>query len=73
MNNQIHLGPSISGTKHDRDNTIFFAERQGQSNHENMDPIGLKISKMGVITAEPAYHAQVWEYPPQVLNAVLLI
>ncbi len=27
-------------------------------------PIGLKISKMRVITAEPPYHAKVWEYPP---------
>ncbi len=27
-------------------------------------PIRLKISKTRVITAEPPYHAQVWEYPP---------
>ncbi len=27
-------------------------------------PIRLKISKTTVITTEPPYHAQVWEYPP---------
>ncbi len=27
-------------------------------------PIGLKISKTRLITTEPPYHAQVWEYPP---------
>ncbi len=32
-----------------------------------MDPIRLKIPKMGVITEEPPNHAQVCEYPPRVL------
>ncbi len=32
--------------------------------HKIGTPIGWKIPKMGVITAEPPYHAQVWEYPP---------
>ncbi len=62
------LGPSISGTKCDRDKLIFSAEREGQSDFAevyNWDPIGLKIKK-GVITVEPPYHAQVWEYLPQV-------
>ncbi len=30
-----------------------------------------KISKTGVIIAEPPYHAQVWEYPPQDLDSRL--
>ncbi len=50
------LGPSISGTKCDRDNPIFSAEKGGQSDCVevyNIDPIGLTISKTGVITAEP--------------------
>ncbi len=46
------LGLSISGTKCDRDKPILRG------------PIGLKIPKIGVITAEPTYHAKVWEYPP---------
>ncbi len=29
----IHFGPSISGTKSDRDKLIFFTERGGQSDH----------------------------------------
>ncbi len=46
----------------------FSAERRGQSDCievYNRDPIGLKIPKTGVITVEPPYHAQVWEYPPR--------
>ncbi len=34
-------------------------------------PIGLKISKTRVITAEPPYHAHVWEYPPR--DSILII
>ncbi len=61
------LGPNISGTKCDRDKPIFSAERGDQSDCVelyNRDPIGLKIPKTGVITAEPPYHAQVWVCPP---------
>ncbi len=61
------LGPRISGSKSDRDKLIVFCIRGGQSDCDeawNRDPIGLKISKMWVITAEPPYHAEVWEYPP---------
>ncbi len=54
------LGPSISRTKCDGDKSIFSAEKGGQSDCVEV----LKISKKGVITSEPLYHAQVWEYPP---------
>ncbi len=67
----LTLGPSISGTKCDRDKPIFSAEKGGQSDCVevwNIDPIGLKISKTRVITAEPLYHAQVWEYPKRGLD-----
>ncbi len=40
------LGPSISGTKYDRLQPIFFAERGIQSNRaevQKRDPIRLKI------------------------------
>ncbi len=50
---------------------IFFCKREeGQSDRDeawSRDPIRSKISKMGAITAEPPYHTQVWEYPPQSL------
>ncbi len=49
-----NLGSSISRTKCDRDNRFLSAERS----------IELKIPKTGFITAEPPYHAQVWNYPP---------
>ncbi len=32
--------------------------------HKKEHPIGSKISKTRNITAEPSYHAQVWEYHP---------
>ncbi len=61
------LGPSISETKYDRDKPIFSVEceeiNQIAMRQNSTDPIGSKISKMGVITAEPPYHAKVWEYP----------
>ncbi len=63
-----NLGPSISGTKCDRDKPIFSPKGGGQSDCVevyNRDPIGLKIHKTWVISAEPPHHAQVWEYPTQ--------
>ncbi len=56
------LGPSICGSKCDREKPIFSAERGGQSDRVEVysrDPIRLKIPQTGVITAEPPYHAQV--------------
>ncbi len=53
-----NVGPSISGTKCDRGKPIFSAEREDQSDCVE-----------GVITAEPHYHVQVWEYPPQLYAA----
>ncbi len=67
MKSRPTLGSSISGTKCDRDKPIVSAERGGQSDCVevyNRDSIGLKIPKTEAITAEPPYHAQVWEYPP---------
>ncbi len=46
-------------TNHPGINRIVFCYKIG------MHPIRLKIPKTEVITAEPPYHAQVWEYPPQ--------
>ncbi len=68
LDRKLTLGPSISGTKCDRDKPIISTERGGQSycvEVSNRDSIGLKMAKTGVITAEPPYHVQVWEYPPQ--------
>ncbi len=51
----------------DRDKLIVFCRKRGQSDCDepyNRDPIRSKISKMGAITVEPSYHAQVWEYSP---------
>ncbi len=42
-------------------NYFFFSERRGQSDlvaPYNRDQIGSTITKMGVITAEPYYHAE---------------
>ncbi len=48
---------------------IFFLQKEGgQSdcdNAQNCEQIRLKIHKTEVITTEPPYHAQVWEYPPR--------
>ncbi len=44
----------------------FFLQKEGVNRIMlSRDRIGLKISKMGVIRAEPPNHAQVWEYPHQ--------
>ncbi len=67
MKNQINFRSSASGNKCDRDKPIFSAERGSQSDCvevQNRDLIGSKIPKTGVITAEPPYNAQIWEYPP---------
>ncbi len=32
-----------------------------RSDPPNWDPIGLKISKTGIITTEPPYHAHIWQ------------
>ncbi len=48
-----YLGPSICGTKCDRDKLIIFCRKRGQSDCVevyNRNPVGLKIPKMGVIT-----------------------
>ncbi len=50
----------ILKTKCDRHKLIFAAERAGQSDlvaSYNRDQMGSTISKMGVIMAEPSYHA----------------
>ncbi len=35
--------------------------------------MGMQISRLGVITAEPPYHAQVWDYPPQGLIWIAIL
>ncbi len=48
------LAQIISGTKYDRDK-LSPAERRGQwdlTDHDQMDPTGLKCAKMGVNHAE---------------------
>ncbi len=44
---------------------VVFYERWSFISGTNLHSIGVKIAKTGVITREPTYHAQVWEYPPQ--------
>ncbi len=60
------LGPSISGTKCDRDKP-FFLQKEGVFWVVLRYKIGTqsyrKSPTQGVIIAEPPYHAQVWEYP----------
>ncbi len=47
-----------------QETTRFFLQKKGVNQTIiNRDSIGLKISKTSVITAEPPYHAKVWEYP----------
>ncbi len=47
----------------------FFLQKEGVNQIMMRHNIGTQSDrqsqKWGVITAEPPYHAQVWEYPPQ--------
>ncbi len=50
-----NLGPSISGTKCDRDKPIIFAEKGGKQDRDEPykgHPVELKMSKTRVITTE---------------------